>query len=304
MSGLLLGFVLLLLPGTAIAQAIDVPAMINADRNAPKTFASLQYGHLFEADVDDNSDISRDNAILGVGHRVDFGDEWNLLMMGTYTLQSYDFSEAGNYRWDDVHRGVLMGLVGYQPNDRWNFFGGPMVRYWGESGAHVADSSTVGAITGFSYATSDTLKLGLMVGVFSNIEDGPSLLPVPTVDWKFAEDWKFHLGLVSVVDPGVGVEITYQASKNLLLSAGASLQNRRYRLDDRSGLSDNGVGQERSLPIFAMIRWKASQRFMLEALGGISVAGQLRVESRTGNRIAEDDYDPAGFLGLKAQMMF
>ena len=60
-------------------------------------------------------------------------------------------------------------------------------------------------------------SLGLMIGLFSNIEDGPSLLPVPTVDWQFAEDWNFHLGLVTAVDPGIGVEISYQASESLLL---------------------------------------------------------------------------------------
>ncbi len=217
MPKLFLGLLLLLLPGRAIAQAIDVPAMVNANRKAPKTFATLQYGHLFESDVDDDSKISRDNAILGIGHRVDFGDEWNLLMMGTYTLHGYDFSDQGFYRWDDVHRGVALGLVGYQPNDRWNFFGGPIVRIWAESGADVGDSTTVGALIGFDHTTSDTLSLSLMVGLFSNIEDGPSLLPVPTVDWQFAEDWNFHLGLVTAVDPGIGVEISYQASESLLL---------------------------------------------------------------------------------------
>jgi hypothetical protein len=41
-----------------------------------------------------------------------------------------------------------------------------------------------------------------------------------------------------------------------------------------------------------------------DLLGGVNVGGSLRVEDDKGGRIADDGYDPAGFLGVKAGVLF
>lgn len=165
--------------------------------------------------------------------------------------------------------------------------------------ATIKDSTTAGAVAGFSYRSSDSLKLGLIVGAFSNIEDSVSLLPIPTVDWDFADDWAFHMGLVTAVDPGAGIEISYQMGDSMKLGLGASYQNRRFRLDD-----GDAVGQERSAPIFAIVGWNPTKKISLNLLAGVSVSGQLRLEDDDGDKLAKDDYDPAPFVGLKGQVLF
>ena len=52
-----LGLAVLTLPliaGSAFAQGIDIPAILNPDIKGPPTSANLQFGHQFKADVEDN----------------------------------------------------------------------------------------------------------------------------------------------------------------------------------------------------------------------------------------------------------
>ncbi len=96
---------------------------------------------------------------------------------------------------------VIGGLVGHDLNDRWRLIGGGVFRSWGEGGADYADSLTGGAIVGFDYHPNEDFSIGLIVGVFSALEDSVGMLPLPTLKWHFAEDWRLHVGMVSVFDP-------------------------------------------------------------------------------------------------------
>ncbi len=321
-SGALSVFVLLfgstLATTQARAQAVDIPAIVQANPKAPNTIVMAQYGYQFEADVDDDSEIEKQTALFGVSHRIDFDEELSFFALGTYTFYGYDIDSGvpnsrqgvANYRWDDVHRGVLAGILSYQVDEDWQLFGGALVRTWGEGGADFEDTLTGGALIGFDWAASDNLSLGLIVGAFSQLEDSAAIMPVPTIDWRFAEGWRFYTGLVSVFDPGVGAELTWQVVDELQVGAGLTFQNRRFRLDSRTpsvaGVrsDDDGVAEERSTPVFATVRWRPTQKVMVDLLGGVTIGGQLRVESDTGGQIAEHDYDPAPFVGLRGTIAF
>ena len=61
--------------GSALAQAIDIPAILSADLEGPPSFINIQYGHQFKTDVEDGgADMSRDNAFFMGGHRFDVGE--------------------------------------------------------------------------------------------------------------------------------------------------------------------------------------------------------------------------------------
>ena len=120
--------------------------------------------------------------------------------------------------------------------------------------------------------------------------------------------------MVSVFDPGVGTELNWQVSEDVSLGAGISFQTRRYRLNDKNRVQgnppranrndDRGVGQESEVPLFLNVKWKPSPKTTIDFLAGVAFAGNVRVESKTGGRIKDDDYDPAPFAGLKANFLF
>jgi len=230
-------FCLLTSAGQVSAQAIDIPAIMNPDLNAPPTIATLQYGHQFKTDVDDNSEMSRNNAFLSLSQRIKVADKTSVLLLGSYTLQAYNFSGGLNadpiggppplrspdqryYQWDDVHRGVIAALVGHDLNDRWRLIGGALVRSWGEGGANFGDTITGGIIAGFDYHPNEDFSIGLILGAFSALEDHVGILPVPTLKWQFAENWKWTVGLTTVLDPGVGSELEFTINDEFSIGAG------------------------------------------------------------------------------------
>jgi hypothetical protein len=305
--------------GQVSAQAIDIPAIMNPDLNAPPTIATFQYGHQFKTDVDDNSEMSRNNAFLSLSQRIKVADKTSVFLLGSYTLQAYNFNDdpsggsttQKHYQWDDVHRGVIAALVGHDVNDRWRLIGGALVRSWGESGANFGDTITGGVIAGFDYHPNEDFSIGLILGAFSALEDHVGILPVPTLKWQFAENWKWTVGLTTVLDPGVGSELEFTINDEFSIGAGFTYQTRRVRLRDGNRAGDGagrtdkgGVGQETELPVFVQIRWRPIPAAAIDLLGGVALAGHLRVEDNDGNHIADDDYDAAPFVGLKGQIFF
>ncbi len=305
--------------GSASAQAVDIPAILSAELEGPPTFMTLQYGHQFKTDVEDGgADMSRDNAFLMGGHRFDVGENTSLIAIGGYTLHAYNFRDGNAnksfYQWDDVHRMVAGGLIGHDLNERWRLIGGAIYRSWGEGGADYGDSITGGVVMGFDYHPDEDFSVGLIVGVFSALEDSVGIVPIPTMKWKFAEDWRWNIGMVSVFDPGVGTELNWQVSEDVSLGAGISFQTRRYRLNDKNRVQgaggranrndDGGIGQESAVPVFASLKWRLSPKASIDLLAGVAFAGNVRVESSAGGRIKDDSYDPAPFAGLRGQFFF
>jgi hypothetical protein len=334
LSALLLS---MLASGSAFAQIVDIPAIMDPSAKGPPTFVQLQYGHQFETDVDDDgTDYARNNVLFGIGHRAQMNEKTSLFTMATYTLQSYDFGggdgdgvplvppngilpnfrEGKFYQWNEIHRLVLGGLIGYDVSEQWRLIGGGIVRSWGETGADYGDSITGGLILGFSYEKNENFNSGLLIGLFNSLEGGIGILPVPTIDWRFAESWNFHTGLVSVFDPGIGAELGFQVSDTVSLGTGFAFQSREFRLRDRARVAksdvrgnrnrtdDGGVGSETGIPIFANLKWRPTKKSSIDLLGGVTVGGNLRVEDADGNRIKDHDYDPAPFLGFKGQIFF
>lgn len=206
------------------------------------------------------------------------------------------------------------GLIGHDLNEEWRLIGGATYRSWGEGGADYQDSITGSVIFGFDYHPDEDFSIGVIVAASSRIEDKMSVIPIPTMKWHFAENWRWNVGPVSVFDRGVGTEVSWQIGENIELGTGIAYRTRRFRLSDTTRVSgtsnalgrtdEGGVGEESAVPVYASLEWKPSPRTSIDLLAGVSFAGNVRVESRTGGRIKDDDYDPAPFVGLKGNFRF
>lgn len=325
----LVAMLTLLASGSAFAQAVDIPAIMNPDLKIPPTTVAVNYAHQFKTDIDNaNDEISRNNVLFSLVHRIKLSEKTTAFGIGTYTLHAYNFSGGRNgnilagpvnyYQWDDVHRMVLGGMIGHDLNDRWRLIGGGVFRSHGEGGADYGDSITGGLLAGFDYHPNEDFSIGLIIGAFSALEDSAGILPVPTLKWQFAEDWRWNVGMVAVAaDPGVGTELSWKVSDQLSFGTGFAFQNRQFRLKDKTRVGPGanggfplsegdggGVASESALPIFGLIRWAPTPKTSIALQGGVAVAGNLRLEDNDGDRIRDDDYDAAPFLSLRGQIFF
>lgn len=292
-----------LVPSRVRAQAVDLPAAIMSE-GEQASWISASYAHQFTSQLNDGGSVGRGSSSLGGGHRFRFDDAWSLVANIVYQGSYYDFTDgASPFQWDDVHQITGLALAGWKLDERWSLQGGGLIRAAGESGSDFGDGVTAGGLLGFSYRASDDLKVGLLLGAVSQIEDPVGLLLVPQIDWRFADRWKLHVGLTRLAYTGIGPELSFAPSDAWEIAIGASYQNRRYRLDDHAGV-DDGVGQETTAPIYARVQWRPQPRFMVDLYTGVAVGGQMRLENENGNKLQTSGYDPAPILGLNGQFVF
>ena len=307
----LASLVLMILAPSAWGQGIDIPMLVTGT-HGPDSWMSAQWAHQFEVDVDRGDDgsrakMARDSLQLVAGHRFELSDGVFMVANAAYQGTYYDFSNGGGpetqLRWNGIHQGTAMLGVGWTVNESWTLVGLGLGRISGEAGAHVGDSLTGGGALVVDYEWSETLSTGLIIGVLSQLEDSVGILPIPTVDWRFSDGWLLHFGIVGMAYPGVGPEVSYR-SDNWEIAMGGSYQSRRYRLDERSGPTNEGIGQETSFPIYARAGWSPNKNVSLGVTVGVTVGGEIRSGRESGSRIFKEDYDPAPMAGLQASFRF
>jgi hypothetical protein len=298
--------VFMLLAPSAWGQPIDIP-WIATGTHGTNTWMGVNYVHQFEADVDNSTaEMERDSVQVVAGHRHEVGDGIFLVGNAAYHGSYYDFSN-GNDRsqllWDDIHQGTLALGAGWTVDENWTFVAIAMGRSAGESGADFGDTLTGGGALFVNYRWSEDLSTGVVLGVLSQLEDSAAILPIPTVEWRFADGWRFHLGMVGLAHPGVGPEISYRSDK-WEFALGGSFQKRRYRLDDRAGPTNEGIGQEISFPLFVRASFVPNENMNFGLMAGVALGGELRSGADGGSKVFKNDYDPAPIIGLQANFRF
>ena len=102
---------------------------------------------------------------------------------------------------------------------------------------------------------------------------------------------------------GPGGEVVYKINETIAVGGGLQYHQKRFRLSDDARVSE-GVGEDSSWPLYAKVTWQVSPQAAIELVGGVSVAGELRLEDRNGHKISKADYDPAPLIGLRALFSF
>src|SRR5436190_16516700 len=289
--------------GTGLAQ--DVGDFEGLDSGfSTKSVITAGFGYRAESDLDDGGSSSMASLRLAGGTAMAVSERLSFSFLGSYTFNHYDFKNFLTDPWEDIHTLRLTPLLHYAIDEKWSVFGGPAVSISAEDGADIGDSFTGGGIIGFGYCVYDRLSLGFALGVFSRFEEDVAVLPVPIVDWRFADDWLLHIGFQEVAaNGGLGAEIAYDLHEQWKISAGVQFQQRRFRLSDDGPVKD-GVGQDRSASVYFKARWEPALNCAVEAVVGIAAGGEYRIENSSGHKVGETDYDPSALFGVRGIFTF
>lgn len=293
-----------LLSQPALAQ-VEVVA-VEPDQGPKATNSWLRIGahHMFESKLDGPGDVQRDSVVGWLGHRFDISDVFKIQTQLMYNGSFYDFDGSGGVLdWDDIHSATLAAIGAWRVHEQWTLLLGAVAKSDGEGGASFDDTLTGGALVGFQYVSSPDLQIGLAIGAISALENGGALIPLPLVSWRFAEDWEFTLGPILLDRLGYGGEIKWRPSKQWDVSTGITYTKRRFRLDE-NGSNADGIGQDTNAPLFVRVGFHPTPNIDLNLLGTLQMGGELRVETRAGNRVIESDYDPAPGIGVRAHFRF
>lgn len=285
--------------GAALVSVLPLAA-----QNGEELRVAAGFGYRTDADIDHGGgDFNETRFGLTAERPFNLNDRWRLSPIVGYRFSAYDFSRTEP--WDDVHQLRATVTLRHALNEQWAVFAGPTVGFAGESGADTGDAFTYGGVVGATYQVNKQLAIGGGVGFTTELEDNITVRPVVIVYWQFHERWTLESGYFDAAGSGgPGAEIRYRINDRWSVSGGGQYQENRFRLEADRGPARDGVGEDSLVPVYAKVTWQMNQHAAVELLGGVSLAGELRVENRQGHTLSKEDYDPAALFGLRAVLTF
>jgi hypothetical protein len=219
------------------------------------------------------------------------------------------FRRANRFDWNKVHLVTLTSLLTFQPMDeKWSFYGGPVINMGTEEGASIGKSFSGGGAAGVNYVFSPTLTAGAGLAVVSRIEDPVAVVPLVNLEWMFAEQWKLHAGFADLgSSSGYGMDVSWNCKK-LTLSTGVQEQYKRFRIagDDgrRHGRYSPAVASDKFAVAYAKACYDITDKIGVEGYAGMAFSGKLKVENGNGRALAEEKYDQTPMVGLRTSFAF
>jgi hypothetical protein len=285
---------------TAVEQTQHVEQTQDSDNPWQWTFdAGAVYQ--FDASLDAGGDMSVVRVFASGGTARVFAGRWRVGVELGYGEEDYGFSGSSGFGaldpWNRIREFRVDVPMRYVANERWTLFATPSLRSDAEAGASFSDGTNGGLIAGAAYRFSDTLTIGPGIGVFTEIEDDPQLLPIVLIDWKITDTLSLETGSGTAASRGPGLKLRWQYSPRWQLAFSSRYEKLRFRLDD-SGPAPGGVGEEKAFPLFALAEFALSRNAKLSLIGGVEVGATLRLEDASGNLISESDLSTAPFLGV------
>jgi hypothetical protein len=308
---LALAAALLALVGTplaAFAQAVDIEAVEPEPQDRTGFAFRTGYDHMFRTDVNSGGNVSRDSFQASIGGRFALADKVHFTPRFIYELNAFNISnEAGRdsgFAWGNINQYSLVGIADWAITENWALLGGPMFRLAGEGSGAFDNGFTGGGLLGFNYKMGEDLSVGFGIGVVSQLEDDPAIIPIPMVRWHLAEPLTLKVGIDQLGGrTGLGPELIWHLTKELDFGIGAQYQRRRYRLDDHGG-NRKGIGEDSGAPFFARLGWKPMEAAVIEAFVGVVAAGELKTQDKNGNNTVDKGFDATPTLGLRGEYRF
>jgi hypothetical protein len=259
------------------------------------------YVHQMDTDIDDGGSFSVNRFFVqgGPAYTTDKGTSISLAV--GYGVDGYDFSGdtgfGGRKPWEDIHSLRFSIPLRWKVSEQWSGFVAPTIRSTGEKGADFNEAITGGGFAGFSYRFSDRLSIGPGVGVLTQLEDSTQVIPILVINWKITDTLSLSTGRGIGATLGPGLTLGWRPSRSWSFSIGGRYESLRFRLDE-DGVVPNGIGDDRSFPIFAGVEYSFNPMLRISVLGGVETGGELRLEDENGRLITEESHNSAGFVGI------
>lgn len=289
------------------------PASSEAARERKPSASLRLYGsHVFSADLDTAGDFSLTRVGAAASIEIPAGERGSFELSFGARLDSYDFGAGALANglalpptappdpWGDIR--VYEASLGYgaQIDQQWGYNVGASITSSGEGGADFSSTLEYGGFALVTYASSETLVLGLGLSVSSQLEDNTSVFPVPFIRWQIDDKWT----LASDRNVGLGgVGLTYQATDSLRFGITVAFDRSNFRLASDARQPD-GVGRYTAIPVVATCTWDAHEQLSLTAFAGVNAAQELILDDIDGNRVAKDDASVSPTVGVVGTLRF
>lgn len=256
--------------------------------------------HQFDTDLDDGGSYDSDRFTIQAGHGYSWDRRTRTALALGYSYDSYSFfpgNGSGFMGWEDIHSISLSLPTSIGIDQNWSTFVIPSIRSSGESGADFDKTITGGILGGVSYRFGEHLSIGPGVGIFSQLEESATIIPILIIDWQITKTVSLETGRGLGATLGPGLSLNYRPNQTWTFAVGGRYEKLRFRLD-KDGSIGGGVGEDQSFPLFGACTYNFTPRAQLSLVGGVELGGELKLEDEDGRAVDEQSYDPGTFLGL------
>ena len=306
--GMIMGLLLLIaVPTVAVAEEKGERNPGLASKIGWSAFTRGGYVHQMDTDIDNGGSFSVNRFFVQGGPTYVSDKGTSISLAVGYGFDGYNFSGntgfGGRNPWEDIHSLRFSIPLRWKINEQWTGFVSPTIRFTGEKEADFDNALTGGGFAGFSYRYGDRLTIGPGIGVLTQLEDSTRVIPILIINWKITDTLSLNTGRGIGATLGPGLTFDWRPSRAWSFSIGGRYERLRFRLDEE-GTVPNGIGDDRSFPIFGGIVYSFTPMVRIGVLGGVKVGGELRLEDENGHTISEENHDPAGFLGITFSARF
>jgi hypothetical protein len=287
-----------LLAAAQFAVLVAATSSVSAQESRWQPFVSIAPVYEGEADLDRGGDVSSWRAILRLGATGAVAPGVTAGVSFNYDYSDYSFSNpaafGGNAPWGVVQRYGVSVPLAFALRDNWSIGVTPSFDWHRENGADSGEALSWGAILSATKLYEGGNRLGLGVGVYDRIDD-TSAFPFIIVNWRLGDRWRLINPLPAGPAGGAGLELDYLFDSGWSLGLGGTWRTYRFRLSE-TGPVPNGIGEERGVPVFLRATREFGRGMTLNLYAGVVLAGELRVEDASGNRLRSDDYGTAPLI--------
>lgn len=307
----------LLLAGGAIAQeSTPVNEEGSGDlaltrRQPPRTSVSFRLdgsgGYIFDADMDSGPGsvaVAHGAAGASATYTIDPTSTIALRVDAEYWHYEFDgvtgliMGTASPF--EDLHTASVGGLYRKRFDEHWSIAVGAEAHSAAESGADFSDSLTFRSALGVQYAFSESFQLGVMLVVASRLEESVRILPIPTIDWRIDDRWRF----ASEIQPDAAQYVlSYQLNDRWNVGVGGGFYSEQFRLDD-NGPTAGGIADIQRAVVGARVLFQPGERLKIRASAGYVVYHDIELQNAAGNFLASDEVDPSPMVGLSLEFTF
>jgi hypothetical protein len=280
------------------SQAITESAGRTA--NASITF----YGdHTFSSDFENNNG---DASVWRLGSKLEMAfpvmDQSEIGVSFRAERWGFDFNDdsgGGNglgstgEPWDEATNLAMLVSFRNRINDDWSWTVGGGGEAFFADGAEFSDSLTGDGFAAVTRRVNENLSIGLGVIARTRLEDDAFIAPMLILDWNINEKWRLS------TSPGIGrrlVTLSYTPVEDWSFAIGAGYEAIDIRLDSDDD-DKGGVGRYRRIPVGGDVSWHPSGQFAAGIFAGVHVWQEYTLDDPDGNRLGQQEADPAGFLG-------
>jgi len=293
--------------GSTAANSLLAPP---DERPGFRTIVAGGARYQFKSDLDDGGDVSVTRVDTGVQSQFELTDRIGLGLNLGYRFDRYEFSNdsfgdlaLGRAPWRDIHTLGLAAILNFELANRWTVSVGALGQFAGEAQADADDSFGYGGVVGVTHRFSDSLLIGLGVGILQPIEDDVKVFPSFVLEWKLNDVLRISTQAGPTAVLRDGIELVYSGVPSWELAFGANYETSRFRLTEDAVISE-GIGEDTLIPLWLRASWVAHPSLRVHLFTGVTVYQEFTISDRDGRELTDDTADPALTLGAYVSYRF